>query len=221
MKYQCRQFSSAGVQLSDSQLIGMGNRRRVFVHPDHSDLCIKVARVAHIRRQLDERGLTYKLMPTRWRDDNWLEAKAYQQPALSQISGASQNHIPTLHGWQETSLGIGLVFDYYHQGDGKPCPNLLDLILSQGVTADIKGAVGELSGYILENSPWMRHPGPANIVFGGDGHLKLIDCMGTFNMHVVRYIPAIRKRRRQRHIDYLHAAINRLHEQYERAAAIS
>ena len=216
MTYQCRQFSNERASLDDEHYIGMENRRRVFMHPDYPNLCIKVARASHIRRELNRRGLIHKLMPTHWRDDNWLESRAYQQPALSVITEATQRHIPSLYGWQETSIGMGLVFDYYHLGNGQPAPNLRDVILSGGITADIRRAVDGLKDFILHDGPWMRHPSPENIVYATDGQLKLVDCMGTYNMRLQRYIPAIRKRRRKRHNSYLETAIGNLQTRYER-----
>lgn len=218
MLYECRQFDAATITLGDRFLIGMGNRRRVFVHPDHPNLCIKIARTSHIRSQLDKRSYLHSLMPTHWRDDNWLEARAYQQPLLAVLTPEVQRHIPTLYGWQNTNLGKGLVFDFYTDKTGLPAKNLSDLILENGVTAEIRRAVNELKEFILNQSPWMRHPGPPNIVYGADNHLKLVDCLGTYNMRWQKHIPAIRRRRRRRHNNYLEIEIAALQKQHAHAS---
>ena len=47
--YACARFSAQHLKLADRAPIGMGNRRYVFAHPTHPDLCIKLARTRHIR----------------------------------------------------------------------------------------------------------------------------------------------------------------------------
>ena len=197
------QFSAQKLHLADVEPIGMGNRRRVFQHPDNPDMCIKVARTEHIRAQMDARGPVYRLMPTRWRDDNWLEARAYQQPVLNPTNDIIWTHLPKLYGWQETDIGTGLVFDYYRDASGQPAPTLRRALQENGLANGLAEALQCLNEYIRTTGLWMRHPNVDNTVFGQDGRLKLIDCLGTYNMHVLRYIPALRTRRYARHISYL------------------
>ena len=92
------QFAPQKLGLGDAEPIGMGNRRRVFEHPNNPNLCIKIARSEHIRAQMDERGFFYRLMPTRWRDDNWLEARAYQQEVLETADPAIWLHLTRISG---------------------------------------------------------------------------------------------------------------------------
>jgi hypothetical protein len=56
----------------------------------------------------------------------------------------------------------------------------------------------------------MRHPNTENTVMGPDGRLKLIDCLGTYNMQGLRFVPAIRRRRQARNIDYLERQVAHL-----------
>lgn len=210
MGYQCRQFSTETLSLENKHSVGMGNRRTVFVHPDNPELCIKIARSEHIRAQLNERGLIYRMMPTRWRDDNWLEAHAYQQSVLRTTNPAIWLHLPRLHGWQDTDIGPGLVFDYYRNTEGGPAPTLRETIKTEGLGPDIRQALNELANYIRQADIWMRHPNTENTVIGLDGRIKLIDCLGTYNMHGLRYIRAVRKRRQARNIAYLERQVANL-----------
>lgn len=201
--YLGTQFAQTTLSLADKKPIGMGNRRQVFVHPENPALCFKVARFDHIRAQMDKRGLVYKLMPTRWRDDNWLEARAYRQSAIEPQNDRIWQHLPRLYGWQDSDLGAGLVFDYYRAADDTPAPTLRRAIQENGLTAALQNALDELYAYIRETGLWMRHPNAENTVLAADGRLKLIDCLGTYNMHMLRHIPALRKRRLENHITYL------------------
>lgn len=208
--YATQCFSEDELQLEEEDKIGMGNRRFVFQHPQHENLCIKVARAAHIRASLDQRGFFYRLMPTHWRDDNWLEARAYRQKPLQSKNLDIWQHIPRLHGWQATSLGPGLVFDYYRQSNGDAAPNLRDVLEKNGLTPKVEGAIDRLNAFMHTHGIWMRHPGPPNIVLAADGDLKLIDCLGTYNMPFMQYIPAIRHHRAKRHEAYLARAVRNL-----------
>lgn len=203
VRFPTSQFAPETLQLADAEPIGMGNRRRVFQHPDNPDLCIKIARTEHIRAQMDARGPVYRLMPTRWRDDNWLEARAYQQAVLLLSDERIWAHLPKLYGWQNTDIGAGLVFDYYCDAAGQPAPTLRRALQENGLTNGLGDALQDLNAYIRTAGIWMRHPNVDNVVLAQDGRLKLIDCLGTYNMHVLRYIPILRTHRYARHISYL------------------
>lgn len=204
------QFAPQKLCLSKAEPVGMGNRRRVFVHPNNPDLCIKVARGDHIRKQMDERGIVYRMMPTRWRDDNWLEARAYQQGVLRASDPAIWLHLPRLYGWQDTDIGPGLVFDYYRNAEGGPAPTLRQALQKQGLLPNIRKALDDLSSYIRTADIWMRHPNTENTIIGLDGRLKLIDCLGTYNMQGMRFIPAVRRHRQARNIAYLERQVAQL-----------
>jgi len=209
--YATNQFSPQCLDLTDIRPIGMGNRRHVFAHPQLPDLCIKVARSAHIRAQLDAKGGLYRFMGTHRRDDNWLEAQAYQQKALQAPPEARVwQYVPRLYGWQETSQGPGLVFDYYRDETGGPAPSLETALKAEGLSPRLETALESLRGYIGETDLTMRHPGPPNIVLATDGDLKLIDCLGTYNTDFSRYIPALRRKRLARHTHYLNVAVGRI-----------
>ena len=210
VNYAAPLFASEELQLKEDDKIGMGNRRFVFQHPSHAELCIKVARASHIRAELDKRGFVYRNMPTHWRDDNWLEARAYQQKPLQTTNEEIWHHIPRLHGWQATNLGPGLVFDYYRSPDGTAAPNLRYVLETQGLTPAVEGAIERLNAFMHKHGIWMRHPGPPNIVMGADGDLKLIDCLGTYNMPLMHLIPTLRKRRAKLHEAYLARAVENL-----------
>jgi hypothetical protein len=202
-------FDSKTLDLHVDNAIGMGNRRWVFQHPDNPKLCIKVARQAHIREQLNAKGGLYRHMPTTWRDDNVLEARAYRQKALTTTHPYVWQHLPHMHGWQATNLGPGLVFDYYTDAQGQPAANLETVLQTQGATPALEVAVENLHAYILKTEIWMRHPGPPNIVWAADGHLKLIDCLGTYTMGWQHRFAGLRQKRLKRHCAYLDTAIAR------------
>ncbi len=205
-------FDARKLSLAGTAPIGMGNRRRVFRHPENGALCIKIARLRHIRQQMDARSLFHKMMPTRWRDDNRLEVRAYRQSAIRGGEETVWRHLPRLYGWQDTDLGRGLVFDYFQNHDGGPAPTLRQALDAQGDVDEVKAALDELYDFIRSAGIWMRHPNVENVVLAADGRLKLIDCLGTYNGHVRRLVPPLVRRRLERHVSYLSRQVGRLLE---------
>lgn len=208
--YACAPFSSDELILSDAKPIGMGNRRYVFAHPVHENLCLKIPCTAHIRQNMNRRNIIYRFMPTHWRDDNWLESRAYRRGEFKGEDNAVWRHFPRLYGWQRTDIGVGLVFDYYRSETLAPAPNLHQALEVDGLTTQIKAALDRLMNFIDCYQIWMRHPNPSNNVLASDSELKLIDCLGTYNMPLVRYLPAVRRRHAERNKIYLQEAVRRV-----------
>ena len=208
--YACAPFCDDELVLTHAKPIGMGNRRYVYAHPVHENLCLKIPRTTHIRRNMNRRGLIYRFMPTRWRDDNWLEARAYRRAEFNGEDNAIWRHFPRLYGWQRTDIGVGLVFDYYRSETLNPAPNLQQALEANGLTRQIETALNRLMRFIDHYQIWMRHPNPSNIVLAADNELKLIDCLGTYNMPLLRYLPPIRRRHAQRNKAYLREAVHRV-----------
>ena len=76
-----------------------------------------------------------------------------------------------------------------------------ETIIEQGVTREFRAGLDKLDRYIRRVGIWMGQPNTENTVMGPDGRLKLIDCLGTYNMQGLRFVPAIRRRRQARNID--------------------
>ena len=104
-----------------------------------------------------------------------------------------------------------LIFTARHRG--KPAPSLQQVLQSGLSNEQLDRALIELTQFLNTTDVWMRHPGPANIVLAADGRLKLIDCLGTYNMsYVVHHFSVLRRRRQVRHISYLHGAVTRMRQ---------
>lgn len=76
--------------LSDDSKLGKGTTRTCYQHPEHEDLCIKVMH-SHSKLKI-----------------NLLEYKFYQKLARRKVS---LEHLPECHGFVETNLGKGLVYE--------------------------------------------------------------------------------------------------------------
>jgi len=138
--------------------------------------------------------------------------RAYRQSSIRRGEEAIWRHLPRLYGWQVTDLGRGLVFDYFQNHDGGPAPTLRQALDAHGDVEGVKAALDELYDFIRSAGIWMHHPNVENVVLATDGLLKLIDCLGTYNGHVWRFVLPLVRRCLERHVSYLSRQAGRLLE---------
>jgi hypothetical protein len=145
-------YTQRVVKLSDRHPFAVGGARACYVHPDHPGRCIKImldtaCAIEAIRRA----GVTKQLNPDRRSDYNECEHRAYQK--LEQRRNPEiWRHIPRCHGWIETDLGRGLVFDFLGGPDGVPAPNLLDYVTRRGPASETGRVVDEFKSFLVRVS---------------------------------------------------------------------
>lgn len=152
------------VTLSPDLLVGRGSERACYRHPNDADLCIKVAH----KQQKHHRSQNVK------------DFSYYQKLERKAISW---EHIPRCHGWIETNLGWGLIFDFLKDEQGQPLP-MLDKLLREGLVTlnQIQSDLDELRHYLLENGIFADDLRDSNIACrpksDGHYHLYLLDGLG-------------------------------------------
>lgn len=173
------------IDLSKAEPFAEGGRRWCYRHPENPDLCIKITKqeVMHKRR---EGGPAYRrLRPLRAFDDNHEEVKGYRQLAVRRVlndaSAPLWLHLPRCYGFVETSLGEGLVLDYYHV-DGVSAPTLQQVVRENGLTPKVQSALEDFAAILSANQLVTRAIIPHNIVLAADGRVKLIDGIGGRNL---------------------------------------
>lgn len=100
------------VELSESELIGKGNKRFCYKHPIDSMLCIKVAR-----------------NPSSWHENviEWVYINHLKK------QNVPLDHLIDCYCWVNTNFGPGLVFERVMDGDGNPSPSLADAIKTRKI----------------------------------------------------------------------------------------
>lgn len=118
-----------------------GGNRLIFVHPHHSDRCIKVQRPDRSPAQKrGERRFPRNLRPLRHFDDNWQEQRVYRR-LLRHIGTPCYQYIPRIHGMLATSLGPGLCSELVRDDDGAISLPLKQYLWLHGETETLGAAL--------------------------------------------------------------------------------
>lgn len=130
------------VKLSDRDWFARGGNRLCYVHPDHADQCLKVAR--------HRADATYA--PSRRRgkplDENLSEAHAY-----GRFSAAMRAELllPRYFGMVETDLGPALACSLFRDADGRISRTLEHALWTEGMTDPLDTALKHFQ------EAWSRH----------------------------------------------------------------
>lgn len=184
------------IHLNAGDIVGKGSERCCYVHPGNADRCIKVAYRASRNDKQNRNEIKYLKRLQRNRID-W-------------------SHIPRCHGWVETSVGVGLVYDYFHTEDGLPMPGIGRLVTQGRITrSDLAAPLEQLRQYLLSNRIVVRDLKPSNVVCDADAgdslRLYLIDGIGNGDfVKVADYIPIYARTKIERHWRRFMAAYDRL-----------
>lgn len=118
--------------LSEEDLIGIGTRRRCYVFPHQTSLCVKVPTAS-------KNGLKQQRR----------EVKFYEQLYLR---GVSTERIPRYHGTVPTSMGTGYVYDAVRDVDGKPSRLFSEYLKEQPHrSVEYLAILDQLEDYLFSN----------------------------------------------------------------------
>jgi len=158
------------INIDKSSLIGKGNHREVYRHPENDNLCIKVVvdGSSESRQELREKSY-YKHLENR---------------------GASWDMIPKYYGEIMTNLGMGSVFDLVSDHDGSVSKTLEYYTASNEITEEhydsLKDSCYLLKDYLLKNRIITKTIAARNIVCqkneSGIFKLSLIDNIGNLDL---------------------------------------
>ncbi len=148
--------------LENSQLIGTGEDRECYQHPEDYNKCVKVTVSGDYKQSNDEIKF-YRLMKKR---------------------GASCGQLAAFHGLAETSLGQGLVFTLIRDYDGKVSKSLGNYLSSEDYSlSDFEQKLETLNRYLFDERLIIRDLSPDNVLYQktseGDGKLIIIDGVGN------------------------------------------
>lgn len=122
------------IVLQKKDLIGHGNKRLCYQHPNDPYKCIKIERNENDRKT----------------QINILEFRYFE---FIQNQNISLNHLPRMYGWCETNMGTGLVFDKICESDGAPSQSLHTFLESNGIDkTHAHLLLDELQDYLFFNA---------------------------------------------------------------------
>lgn len=168
------------VSLKDEEPFALGGHRKVFIHPHHSDRCIKLWRedrtpaIMKAERPLSKRWRTRESTY----DENlheWQSLRALEKLGDEDI----WRFVPRCHGFIPTDLGKGLVIELIRDHNGLISRTLFDYLWELGTVEPFEEALQELTAFWKSHTLANRRVLLINIaaqeVSPGQFHLYLID----------------------------------------------
>ena len=155
------------LSLSNLEPFAKGGHRRLYVHPDDHDLCVKV--------------------PARTDDAKChVEQERDIKDSLALSMRGSQTvfaHIAPVLDVVETDFGTGIVQCLYRDADGRIARSLADAIRDEGLTPRLTAALDEFKRWLRKERLPPRGLIPANLVVvpGSGGNLRLVLIEGFLN----------------------------------------
>lgn len=192
----------------------IGGTRRCYIHPNDSDLCVKVLREDRTPevRKSQTQGFKQHL-PLRNFDDQWKEQCAYEalMPKASQVTW---KHVPEYFGTVDTDMGLGIVTRVFRNHDGS-YPLTLEHLVPKGITDSLKGALQEFKTWLRTELFLSRHLLPHNIIVVETEPsiytLVIVDGIGNSEMiPISSWFDFFAKRKIERKIRYLDFRISEL-----------
>lgn len=160
----------ATIDLSHAKRIGSGNERICFEHPDHPHLCIKVY------HPMEEVMKHTKVV----RQQNEMESFYFGQ---LEKRGVPFLYLPKCHGWVDTSLGRGLVFDRVINDDGSAGVALTTMLADGTLNKQqARDVLLEVQNYLLQYSISICDVSPGHILMRRQGTQlipQVIDGVGS------------------------------------------
>ena len=148
MAYELFPDPAPTLSLAGLEPFAKGTKRHCYVHPDDTDLCIKVPARAN-----DERCLI----------EHQMDLEDYRM--LKQLgSDAVFERIPAIEGVVGTDKGIGIVVRLYRDADHAISQKLSAHIVARGMTPPLVDAIDELKLWLGRHRLLTRDTGPHNVV---------------------------------------------------------
>lgn len=159
------------LHLDPGLLIGSGGVRDVYRHPHDKDRCIKI--IHNLKRQRSARRETRYL-------------RKYER------QGKPFERLTRFHGWCDTNLGAGAIFDLIRDHDGRCSQTLSSHVAAKADPClsphEIVEQLIALYRHLLEHNIIVCDPAPHNLVvhyyLPGSARLVIID--GIANPHFIK-----------------------------------
>lgn len=215
------------LELRNLKPFGRGGNRLCFVHPQHSDRCIKVRRPDFTLEQLRRsKGFPKSLRPLSSFDDNAEEYRTIQ--LFERLHGKKiYRHLSRYYGFEETDLGPGLTSELIRDANGKISYSLKQYILEQGLTDSAKNAINELCDFWEANAIPSRALLLHNVVVQQDDQgqatrLVVIDGLGSPNLIPAHWLPkAVQKSKTRKKLVDFRQRIKRLLVEIQKGKSFS
>ena len=203
------------MHLVQTEPFARGGNRVCYVHPDNTDICIKVPRpdvsLAQKRRR---KGLKGRIKPASAFDDNSQDARTLTHLHRS-IGPSLASVVPRFLGWIDTDVGAGIMVDLIRDAGGAIATPLKQYIWEQGMTPALHCALEQFERYWIDHAVPSRDLLLHNVVVatvpGPCVRLVVIDGLGNSDLlPFARMVPALARRKSTRKVANLRVRIEKL-----------
>jgi hypothetical protein len=206
-------FQSDPIVLGSSKPFATGDHRLCFKHPSDGSLCVKVNRQGKAQALKANAPLYKKFRSVDSFDDNKIEYRAFQQPAIRRNTPDIWRHIPRCYGWVETDIGPGLVTDFFGGDDQDAAAMTLEYYLQEfGKTPHLSLALEEFAKFLRRYLLLTKNLMPHNLLVlnsdsdntSADLRLVLVDGFGLSTIFpLAKYVPLLAKRHVEKRLHWL------------------
>lgn len=203
------------MRLAGRTPFAFGGNRLCFVHPERSNVCVKVPRAdVDLAEKRRRKGIKGRLKPARSFDDNRVEAETLT--ALHRRIGPGlAGFAPRFLEWVPTDLGRGVAVDLIRDADGAIATPLKQYVWEHGMDARLAAALAELEAFWVPARVPSRELLLHNVVArrraGGSLRLVVVDGLGNADLlPLSRWSARLAKRKSARKVAGLRARIDRL-----------
>lgn len=178
------------IELTPKFLLGSGNERICYVHPNNARRCIKIY---HSKEEIFKHT---RVM----RQQNEMEAFYFKRLMSRNVPFV---HLPKFYGWVETTQGKGLEFERVVNEDGTQSKTLVDLLEDNAISREYAQSILEqLGDYLRKYSISICDTSPDHIFIkqteSGDIPI-IIDGVGSrynnWKLYLLSYLPFFARRK--------------------------
>lgn len=154
------------IHIDDSLIIGSGVDRTVYAHPQDGKRCIKIPKCDVINdfRITGLRDNIYYLSrrcDKRYFDFNFTDVQYAERLKKKHMTDSVFRHLPICHGFVETNLGKGVLWQRIQNFDGSDCYTLRDCSNSPGLLGEkekdiLRNALEEFFSWQIDNGIMLR-----------------------------------------------------------------
>lgn len=195
-----------------------GGNRLCFIHPDDSNLCIKVLRADRspsIKRSKKKFPFNYRSLKNF--DDNWQEWLVYEK-INSCVGEPAYKMIPRCFGLVDTNLGQGLVSEVIKDDDGLISISLKQYLWTKGFDLDLRKVLDNFEKkwifYGMPSRNLLDHNLVVKMKNSTPSQLVVIDGLGWPDFLPLAYsFPSLAKRKAARKVARLRESIRKTIEE--------
>lgn len=155
------------IDLSKASVIGEGNERICYQHPNNKSKVIKITKSdVKSRKQNEIDSIYYKYL---------------------QVKGIDFSHLAICYGYEKTNLGNGLVFENISNEDNSKIFTFEDILKNKSLDYNVlKTMLDNLANYLMDNKILFVDVGLSNLICKKDtnGEYKLIIIDGLGSRHL-------------------------------------